>query len=79
MPCFSSLCVCQVLGEGIQNTEGIVQSVSEQLDQVTVELNKEDGDFPSARYAHSVKIPLARVQPVRNEVSGASIKCCCHS
>ncbi|XP_025090246.1 probable E3 ubiquitin-protein ligase HECTD4 isoform X2 [Pomacea canaliculata] len=61
-------CAVKVLGEGIQNTEGIVQSVSEQLDQVTVELNKEDGDFPSARYAHSVKIPLARVQPVRNEL-----------
>ena len=55
------------MGEGIHQTQGTVQSVSEQTDQVTVELDR-DVEEPRARYASTVRVPLTRVQPLRNEV-----------
>ncbi|KAL8604631.1 hypothetical protein ACOMHN_013411 [Nucella lapillus] len=60
-------CAVKVVGEGVDQSQGMVQSVSEQTDQVTIELDK-DRDEPRARYANTVRVPLARVQPLRNEV-----------
>ena len=44
-----------------------MQSVSEQTDQVTIELDKDPEDL-HARYACTIRVPLTRVQPLRNEV-----------
>ena len=67
---FIVFCV-QVVGEGVYNTQGTVLSVSEQTDQVTVELDKNEDDV-HPRYSSVIKVPLARVVPVRNEVSVSS-------
>ena len=70
----------QVTGEGVRGTQGTVVSVSDQNDAVTIQLSLNNGgnadtanmglgacsDNPS--YSDTIKVPLARVQPVRNEV-----------
>ena len=56
-----------MVGEGVHQTQGTVQSVSEQTDQVTIELDKDPEDL-HARYACTIRVPLTRVQPLRNEV-----------
>ena len=58
-----------MVGEGTHRTQGTVQSVSEQTDQVTIELDKDPEEL-QARYACTIRVPLTRVQPLRNEVRG---------
>lgn len=73
-----AVCVWQVIGEGIHKTQGTVQTVSEQTDQVTIELDK-DAEEQFARYASTIRVPLARIQPLRNEVRklpAVSMTCC---
>ncbi|KAK7087914.1 probable E3 ubiquitin-protein ligase HECTD4 isoform X2 [Littorina saxatilis] len=60
-------CAVKVIGEGIHKTQGTVQTVSEQTDQVTIELDK-DAEEQFARYASTIRVPLARIQPLRNEI-----------
>ncbi|KAK6968629.1 E3 ubiquitin-protein ligase HECTD4 [Biomphalaria glabrata] len=65
-------CEVKITGECIRASYGTVVSVSEQNDVVTVQLsndgNNNDGSAHTATYCDTVKVPLARVQPVRNEV-----------
>ncbi|KAK7506010.1 hypothetical protein BaRGS_00002732 [Batillaria attramentaria] len=61
-------CAVKVIGEGVHHTQGTVQSVSEQTDQVTIELDKGDEEFQAARYASSIRVPITRVVPMRNEI-----------
>ncbi|KAK3804042.1 hypothetical protein RRG08_062412 [Elysia crispata] len=73
-------CEVKVTGEGVRGTQGTVVSVSEQNDAVTIQLscnNGSDADTPtlaagicsdSPTYSDTVKVPLARVQPIRNEM-----------
>lgn len=67
-------CEVKVTGEGVRGTQGTVVSVSEQIDAVTVQLSSTNSvdasgvssDSPS--YSDTIKVPLARVQPTRNEM-----------
>ena len=63
-----------MIGEGVHETQGTVQSVSEQTDQVTIELDKDEAEL-HPRYANTIRVPLARVQPLRNEVRTLQLLC----
>lgn len=60
----------QVIGEGIHKTQGVVQSVSEQTEQVTIELDEITDGLLAPCYSNTIKVPLARVQPLRDQVRG---------
>ncbi|XP_059171920.1 probable E3 ubiquitin-protein ligase HECTD4 isoform X2 [Physella acuta] len=59
-------CQVKITGEGVRGTSGTVVSVSEQNDVVTIQLNSQLEDSPT--YSDTIKVPLARVQPIRNEM-----------
>ncbi|GFO01128.1 HECT domain-containing e3 ubiquitin protein ligase 4 [Plakobranchus ocellatus] len=72
-------CEVKVTGEGVRGTRGTVLSLSEQNDVATVQLSFSSGADDNAAcgglgshsdeptYSDTIKVPLARVQPVRNE------------
>ncbi|GFR88445.1 hypothetical protein ElyMa_006100100, partial [Elysia marginata] len=74
-------CEVKVTGEGVRGTQGVVVSLSEQNDAVTIQLNcSSSGNTAdtlsgntascsdSPLYSDTIKVPLARVQPIRNEM-----------
>ena len=57
----------KVTGEGIKCSVGTVISVSDQNNEVTVELNQSaDQADSSPTYSNTVKVPISRIQPVRS-------------
>ncbi|CAG5121382.1 unnamed protein product, partial [Candidula unifasciata] len=65
-------CEVKITGEGVHGTYGTVTMVSEQNDIVTVQLSNDNSSdvsgVPSPSYSDTVKVPMARVHPVRNEM-----------
>lgn len=60
--------VTQILGTGIDDSQGMVLSVSEQTGMVTLQLDLEGGEDRHPRYSDTIQVPITRVMPVRNEV-----------
>ena len=68
-----SLLLNQITGEGIHDSLGQVESVSEQTGLATVTLQPPtDGEHQPPRYSDTVQVPVSRIKPLRTEVNIAN-------